>query len=55
MSREKLRRNHIFIDFEVYFTRPYQSMPEVAPFEIGAVRVQNGVIVADFHAFLQPR
>ena len=39
MSIEKLKRNHVFIDFEVYFTRPYQDAPEVAPFELGAVRV----------------
>ena len=55
MSIEKLKRNHVFIAFEVYFTRPYQDTPEVAPFELGAVRVQGGVVVADFHAFLRPR
>ncbi|KAH0574698.1 hypothetical protein SS50377_22313 [Spironucleus salmonicida] len=50
----KLLRNHIFLDFEAYFAQPYQECPLVVPFEIGAIRVQNGEIVAQFHAFILP-
>lgn len=38
----------IFIDFEAYATGP------VYPNEVGAIRVQNGKIVASFHTFMMP-
>lgn len=38
----------IFIDFEAYATNP------LYPNEIGAIRVQNGSILASFHAFMLP-